>query len=127
MTEVTRKVSDSTVETIHLVRPTYLNSAGRLFGGMLLQWIDETAGIVAKRHCRSNASQLEFQDLYQKQMKNDMNGKRQKNEKKFVVFREWIRTMPLTGKKMENVEATFSIFISRLVCESSCTRRGQLS
>lgn len=64
MTEITRKVSDSTVETIHLVRPTYLNSAGRLFGGMLLQWIDETAGIVAKRHCRSNATTVSIDNLH---------------------------------------------------------------
>ena len=36
-----RKVSDSRVETVHIVRPNHLNAAGRLFGGMLMQWIDE--------------------------------------------------------------------------------------
>ena len=45
-----RKVSDSRVETVHIVRPNHLNAAGRLFGGMLMQWIDEMAGIVAHRH-----------------------------------------------------------------------------
>lgn len=49
-----RRVSDSKVETIHMVRPNHLNAAGRLFGGILMQWIDEVAGLVAKRHTRMN-------------------------------------------------------------------------
>ena len=31
-----RKVSESKVEITRLVRPNHLNSAGRLFGGMLM-------------------------------------------------------------------------------------------
>lgn len=49
-----RKISESVVETVHMVRPNHLNSAGRLFGGMLMQWIDEVAGLVGKRHTRMN-------------------------------------------------------------------------
>lgn len=49
-----RKVEESMVETVHIVRPNHLNGANRLFGGILMQWIDEVAGIVAKRHSRSN-------------------------------------------------------------------------
>lgn len=49
-----RKVSDSLTETVHMVRPNHLNSAGRLFGGMLMQWLDEVAGLVAKRHTHMN-------------------------------------------------------------------------
>ncbi|CUX30586.1 acyl-CoA thioesterase [Clostridium sp. C105KSO13] len=49
-----RKVSDSRVETVHMVRPNHLNGAGRLFGGTLMQWLDEVAGLVAKRHTRTN-------------------------------------------------------------------------
>ena len=49
-----RKVSESKVEITRLVRPNHLNSAGRLFGGMLMQWLDEAAGMVAMRHTRSN-------------------------------------------------------------------------
>ena len=45
-----RKVSDSIVETVHMVRPQHLNASDRLFGGALMQWIDEVAGMVAKRH-----------------------------------------------------------------------------
>ena len=49
-----RRVADSLVETVHMVRPNHMNAAGRLFGGMLMQWLDEVAGLVAKRHTRSN-------------------------------------------------------------------------
>ena len=42
-----RKVADSLVETVHMVRPNHLNAAGRLFGGILMQWLDEVAGLVA--------------------------------------------------------------------------------
>ncbi len=47
-----KRVEDSRVETMRIVRPNHLNSAGRLFGGVLMQWIDEAAGLVAKRHAR---------------------------------------------------------------------------
>lgn len=50
---ITKKVSDSATQQQYLVRPCHLNHYGRLFGGELLQWIDEVAGIVAIRH--SNA------------------------------------------------------------------------
>lgn len=49
-----RKVSESLTETVHMVRPNHLNAAGRLFGGILMQWMDEIAGLVAKRHTRKN-------------------------------------------------------------------------
>ena len=45
-----KRVVDSQLESVHLVRMNHLNSAGRLFGGQLMQWIDEMAGIVAHRH-----------------------------------------------------------------------------
>lgn len=49
-----RKVSDSSVEIVHLIRPNHMNAAGRLFGGRLMEWLDEVAGMVAMRHTRSN-------------------------------------------------------------------------
>lgn len=58
-----RKESDSLVETMHMVRPNHLNSAGRLFGGELMQWIDEVAGLVAKRHCRMNVTTASVDNL----------------------------------------------------------------
>ena len=58
-----KTVDDSRVETVHLVRPNHLNGANRLFGGILMQWIDEVAGIVAKRHCMCNVTTASVDNL----------------------------------------------------------------
>lgn len=39
-----KKISDSKIEQVYQVRPEHLNGAGRLFGGRLMEWIDEAAG-----------------------------------------------------------------------------------
>lgn len=49
-----RKAEGSVVETVHIVRPNHLNGAERLFGGILMQWIDEVAALAAKRHTHRN-------------------------------------------------------------------------
>ena len=59
----TKTVDDSRVETVHIVRPTHLNGANRLFGGILMQWIDEVAGIVAKRHSGANVTTASVDNL----------------------------------------------------------------
>lgn len=46
-----KKVEDSLTEQQYLICPAHINHYGRLFGGQLLKWIDELAGIVAIRHC----------------------------------------------------------------------------
>jgi acyl-CoA hydrolase len=51
------------VETVHIVRPGHLNGANRLFGGILMQWIDEVAGIVAKRHSMCNVTTASVDNL----------------------------------------------------------------
>ena len=58
-----KTVDDSRVETVHLVRPSHMNGANRLFGGILMQWIDEVAGIVAKRHCMGNVTTASVDNL----------------------------------------------------------------
>ena len=58
-----KTVDDSRVETVHLVMSAHLNGAGRLFGGILMQWIDEVAGIVAKRHSMSNVTTASVDNL----------------------------------------------------------------
>ena len=58
-----KTVDDSRVETVHIVRPTHLNGANRLFGGILMQWIDEVAGIVAKRHSGANVTTASVDNL----------------------------------------------------------------
>lgn len=49
-----QNVADSMVEQVFQVRPEHLNGAGRLFGGKLMEWIDEVAGLVGIRHSKSN-------------------------------------------------------------------------
>lgn len=69
-----KTIKDSCVETVHIVRPNHLNGANRLFGGILMQWIDEVAGIVAKRHSMTNVITASVDNLtflkgaYQNQM-----------------------------------------------------------
>ena len=58
-----KTVDESRVETVHLIRPNHLNGANRLFGGILMQWIDEVAGIVAKRHSMSNVTTASVDNL----------------------------------------------------------------
>lgn len=62
MTEF-RKIEDSKVETVHIIRPNHLNGAGRLFGGMLMQWMDEVAGIVSFRHAQCNCTTASVDNL----------------------------------------------------------------
>jgi len=45
-----KKVEDSFTEQQYLISPAHINHYGRLFGGQLLKWIDELAGIVAGIH-----------------------------------------------------------------------------
>lgn len=58
-----KTVDESRVETAHIVRPAHMNGANRLFGGILMQWIDEVAGIVAKRHCMGNVTTASVDNL----------------------------------------------------------------
>lgn len=44
---------DSFTENTHLVMAEHINGYGRLFGGVLMMWIDEIAGTVARRHCHT--------------------------------------------------------------------------
>jgi acyl-CoA hydrolase len=60
---LSKTVDDSRVETVRIVRPNHLNGANRLFGGILMQWIDEVAGIVAKRHSMTNVTTAAVDDL----------------------------------------------------------------
>lgn len=58
-----KRVSDSMVEIAHVIRPTDLNNAKRLFGGTLMAWIDEAAVIVAKRHTNRNVTTASVDNL----------------------------------------------------------------
>ena len=61
-----KTVSESRAEMTQIVLPMYVNSAFRLFGGQLMQWIDVVAAVVARRHSGNKVTtaaveQLDFQ------------------------------------------------------------------
>ena len=58
-----KKVADSLTEQQYLIRPAHINHYGRLFGGELLKWIDELAGIVAIRHCGTTVTTAAIDNL----------------------------------------------------------------
>lgn len=49
-----KHVSQSIVEQVYRLRPEHLNGGGRLFGGQLMAWIDEAAGLAAIRHAHAD-------------------------------------------------------------------------
>ena len=49
-----KTVKDSQADIAHMLRYQHLNGQRRLFGGTLMQWIDELAGVVAWRHAGCN-------------------------------------------------------------------------
>lgn len=49
-----KRAIESRVEQVYQIRPKHLNGAGRLFGGRLMEWIDEVAGLVGIRHSQCN-------------------------------------------------------------------------
>ena len=58
-----KKVSESLTEQQYLICPAHINHYGRLFGGQLLKWIDELAGIVAIRHCGGTVTTAAIDNL----------------------------------------------------------------
>jgi len=58
-----KKVSDSMTVQQYLICQAHLNHYGRLFGGHLLKWIDELAGIVATRHCNATVTTAAIDNL----------------------------------------------------------------
>lgn len=62
-----KRVRDSITEATRIVRYEDINGFGRLFGGRLMEWIDEAAGICAMRHCggmitTASVDKLEFKN-----------------------------------------------------------------
>ena len=51
-----KRVDDSLTEQTYLLMPKHSNGYGRLFGGKLVEWIDEMAGIVSRRHCQTETT-----------------------------------------------------------------------
>ena len=45
-----KKVSDSITESSKIIQSKDINGQIRLFGGRLMEWIDEVAAVTAMRH-----------------------------------------------------------------------------
>lgn len=58
-----KRVADSKIEMVYQVRPEHLNGAGRLFGGQLMSWIDEIAGLAAIRHSNTDVITVAVDNL----------------------------------------------------------------
>ncbi len=55
-TRKSKPASKSTGEQVHIVMPADVNSTFRLFGGILMMWIDVVAGVVGRRHAECEVS-----------------------------------------------------------------------
>lgn len=51
-----KHVEDSRTEQFRLLKYEDINGANRLFGGKLMAWIDEVAGVTARRHCETDVT-----------------------------------------------------------------------
>lgn len=49
-------VEDSKTEQFRLLKYEDINGVNRLFGGKLMAWIDEVAGVTARRHCETEVT-----------------------------------------------------------------------
>lgn len=56
MDEIQKYVSDSKIENHHLLHPEHLNAVGTLYGGKLMEWVDEVATVTAKKHAGGNVT-----------------------------------------------------------------------
>ncbi|MBR5801032.1 MAG: acyl-CoA thioesterase [Lachnospiraceae bacterium] len=62
-----KSIESSQTEQIHLLRYEDINGENRLFGGKLVSWIDEVAGVVAKRHSGMKVTTASIDHLQFKQ------------------------------------------------------------
>lgn len=56
MAEQVKSPAASYTEQVHLLTLANMNGYNRLYGGQLMQWIDEVAGVVARRHSGKNVT-----------------------------------------------------------------------
>ena len=58
-----KRVQDSQTEQVYIIRSQHINPQGRLFGGYLMQWIDEMAVIVSRRHSGKSVTTASIDNL----------------------------------------------------------------
>ncbi len=59
----TKRVEESQTEQFRLLRYEDINGVNRLFGGQLMAWIDEVAGVTARRHCELQVTTASIDNL----------------------------------------------------------------
>lgn len=60
---IAKKVSESRTEQTQIVLMQHMNGANRLFGGILMEWIDILAAVVARRHSNNAVTTLTVDHL----------------------------------------------------------------
>ncbi len=58
-----KRVSESRTEQIQILMPQHINGYKRLFGGVLMEWIDVVAGVVARRHSNAEVTTASVDNL----------------------------------------------------------------
>ena len=58
-----KRAAESAAEQVHVLTMPTLNGNGRLSGGQLMWWIDETATVVARRHAESDVTTARVDNL----------------------------------------------------------------
>lgn len=58
-----KKISESSVEAVHLVLPNDVNLLGNLMGGQLMHWIDIAAALTASKHANSIVATVSMDSL----------------------------------------------------------------
>ncbi len=58
-----RTVDFSKTEWVKCIQYEDINGAGRLYGGRLMEWMDQVAGIAATRHCSGHVTTAACDDL----------------------------------------------------------------
>ncbi len=58
-----KTVEDSKTEWVKCIQNEDINGAGRLYGGRLMEWMDQVSGIAATRHCGGHVTTAACDDL----------------------------------------------------------------
>lgn len=58
-----KTISQSKCESVYLVLSQHINGSGRLFGGILLQWIDTVGAVVSRRHSGQEVTTASIDNL----------------------------------------------------------------
>lgn len=61
--ELNKNISFSRAQSEHIMQPNMLNPQGTIHGGELMKIMDNTAGIVGRKHCKGRLVTRRFDDI----------------------------------------------------------------